>query len=135
MGSLAWRRIWPTTVLLCACAAAGRSCVDILYHCYYMLLLFSSSFSRYILVILILFHQLASLPTPTGIRTSRHGHIVQLEEHPICIRKVQVSITCLSNFCFLFWTFLDSFLLCGSPEDSLYARFDLRLLGNCRCSN
>jgi hypothetical protein len=31
-----------------------------------------------------------------------HGHIVQLVEHPICIRKVQVSITRVSNFCFLF---------------------------------
>jgi hypothetical protein len=44
----------PTTVLLCACAAAGRSCVYctitlLLIYIIYMLLLFSSSFLRYIL--------------------------------------------------------------------------------------
>ena len=93
VGSLAWRRIWPTTVLLCACATAGRSCVDVLYHyivmiyIIYMLLLFLVFFKLYFIIL---------------ICSLNHGHMVQSVERPICIWKVQVSITCMSNFCFLF---------------------------------
>jgi hypothetical protein len=95
MGSLAWRRIWPTTVLLCACAAAGRSCVNVLYHYIVMMNLHNLHASAFLLVSFKVYFVVL-------ICSLNHGHIVQLVEHPICIWEVQVSITCMSNFCFLF---------------------------------